>query len=204
MNDLVPAQGSSTPNGGNRTVLESGEIMNLYILRHASAGERRPNPVLDRNRPLDKDGKRYCLHLAQVLNELKLQFDLIVSSPLKRSVQTASLVGTETGYESQILISNGLSPGATFQDFQRLLSECRGYENLLVVGHNPNISQFLSGMLVSPDTTMLPQIRLRKGSIARVSLDRGPAILQWLLDPRPVRALYTTSTKSSRRKTSRK
>jgi phosphohistidine phosphatase len=28
--------------------------------------------------------------------------------------------------------------------------------------------------------------------------------LQWLLDPRPVRALYTTSTKSSRRKTSRK
>ncbi len=47
-------------------------------------------------------------------------------------------------------------------------------------------------------------MRLRKGSIARVTLGRGPAILQGLLDPRVVRALYSTSTKSSRRKTSQK
>ncbi|HMG02451.1 MAG TPA: histidine phosphatase family protein [Edaphobacter sp.] len=178
--------------------------MNLFFLRHASAGVRRPNPVLDRNRPLDKDGKRYCLYLAHVLNDLKFQVDLIVSSPLKRSVQTASLVGTEIGYESQILMSNALTPEATFQDFQRLLSECRGYENLMVVGHNPNITQFLAGLLVTPGSTSLPHIRLRKGSLARVVMDRGPATLQWLLDPRPVRALYTTSTKSSRRKISRK
>lgn len=185
-------------------VLNPKDDMNLFILRHASAGERRPNPILDRKRPLDKEGKRYCLQLANVLNELKLQFDLIVASPLKRSVQTASLVGTEMGYESQILISNALAPDASFRDFQRLLAECRGYENLLVVGHNPNLSQFLSGLLVGPDATTLPHLRLRKGSLARVTLDRGPATLQWLLDPRPVRALYTTSTKSSRRKTSRK
>jgi phosphohistidine phosphatase len=178
--------------------------MNLFILRHASAGVRRPNPVLDRNRPLDKDGKRYCLQLAHVLSELKIQFDLIVSSPLKRSVQTASLVGNESGYESQILMSNALAPAATFQEFQHLLSECRQYENMLVVGHNPNITQFLASLLVPPGMATPPKIRLRKGSIARVIVDRGPGTLQWLLDPRPVRALYTTSTKSSRRKISRK
>ena len=178
--------------------------MNIFILRHASAGERRPNPILDHKRPLDKEGKRHCLHLAHVLNAMKFQFDLVVSSPLKRSLQTASLVGTETGYESQILMSNALSPEASFPDFQKLISESRGYENLLLVGHNPNISQFLSGLLVAPGSTTLPQIRLRKGSLARVSVTRGPATLQWLLDPRIVRALYTTSTKSSRRKTSRK
>ncbi len=122
--------------------------MNLFLLRHASAGVRRPNPVLDRSRPLDKDGKRYCLQLAHVLYELKIQFDLIVSSPLKRSVQTASLVGNEIGYESQILMSNALAPAATFQDFQHLLSECRQYENMLVVGHNPNLTQFLASLLV--------------------------------------------------------
>jgi phosphohistidine phosphatase len=55
-----------------------------------------------------------------------------------------------------------------------------------------------------PSAAALPNIRLRKGSLARVSFTRGPATLQWLLDPRTVRALYTTSTKSSRRKTSRK
>src|SRR5215467_16217307 len=114
--------------------------MNLFFLRHASAGLRRANPLLDVKRPLDKDGKRQCIHLAHVLNGLKIQFDLVISSPLKRSVQTASLVGTETGYESQILLSNALAPEATFRDFHQLLSECRNYENLLLVGHNPNLS----------------------------------------------------------------
>lgn len=182
--------------------------MNLFVLRHASAGTRRTNPLLDVKRPLDKEGKRHCLHLAHVLNALPVNFDLIVSSPLKRSLQTAQLVGTETGYETPILISNALAPAATFPQFQRLLHECAQYENLLVVGHNPNITFFLAQLLAGrmPDDgeRQAPRIRLRKGSIARLSLQRGPASLQWLLDPRTVRALYATSTKSSRRKTSRK
>ncbi len=178
--------------------------MNLFILRHASAGIRRTNSLLDLKRPLDKEGKRHCLHLAHVLNALKIQFDLIVSSPLKRSLQTASLVGTETGYEAQILLSNALAPEATLSDFQKLLHQCRNHENLLIVGHNPNITSFLGALLAPPSNPATAQIRLRKGSLARLSLTRGPATLQWLLDPRTVRALYATSTKSSRRKMSRK
>jgi len=178
--------------------------MNLFILRHASAGVRRLNPLLDMKRSLDKDGKKHCLLLAHTLNAMKIQFDLIVSSPLKRSVQTASLIGTETGYENKILLSNALAPDAKFGDFQKMLAECRLQENLLVVGHNPNISQFLGALLVPASASALPMIRLRKGSLARVSLTRGPATMQWLLDPRTVRSLYTTSTKSSRRKISLK
>ncbi len=178
--------------------------MNLYILRHASAGIKRDNPLLDIKRPLDKDGKSHCLQLAQVLNALKISFDLVVSSPLKRSLQTAQLVGTETGYEQKILISTGLAPTASFAQFQRLLRDCSSYENVLVVGHNPNLTQFLGQLLAGPSETSIPGVRLRKGSLARVSIVRGPAVLQSLLDPRVVRALYATSTKSSRRKTSRK
>ncbi len=178
--------------------------MNLFILRHASAGVRRSNPLLDVKRPLDKDGKRYCLQLAHVLNAMEIQFDLIVSSPLKRSLQTASLVGNETGYESTILLSKSLAPEANGQDFQRLLNDCQHYENLLVVGHNPNLTLFLASMLVPSSAPAVPQIRLRKGSLARVSITRRTGTLTWLMDPRTVRALYATSTKSSRRKTSRK
>jgi phosphohistidine phosphatase len=177
--------------------------MNLYILRHASAGLRRPNPVLDSKRPLDKEGKKHCLQLAHVLNALDVQFDLIVSSPLKRCLQTASLVGTEMGYEAQIMQSTALAPEATLKDFQRLLRECSDRDNLLVVGHNPNLTNFLGSLLV-PASSPEAKVRLRKGSLARVVLTRGPATLQGLLDPRTVRALYATSTKSSRRKTSRK
>jgi len=182
--------------------------MNLFILRHASAGTRRTNPAVDVKRPLDKDGKRQCIQLGSVLNGLSVNFDLIVSSPLKRSLQTAQLVGTETGYETPILISDALAPNATFQQFQRLLHECSSYENVMVVGHNPNITTFLiqllSGSNGQSGSRNQPRIRLRKGSIARLNMQRGPAALQWLLDPRVVRELYATSTKSSRRKTSRK
>ena len=195
--------------------------MNLFILRHASAGVRRINPLLDVKRPLDKDGKRHCLHLAHVLNALKINFDLVVSSPLKRSLQTAQLVGTETGYEAKLLISNALAPTAAYEHFQKLLRECGPYENVLVVGHNPNITEFLGRLVAGPGASAgtgagaevtdgeqeLPErarIRLRKGSMTRLSLQRGPATLQWLLDPRMVKALYATSIKSSRRKTSRK
>ena len=187
--------------------------MNLFILRHASAGVRRVNPILDRKRPLDKEGKRHCLQLAHVLNATKLQFDAIISSPLKRCMQTASMVGTETGYEAPILPSPALAPDATFAQFQKLLQESAEFENVLLVGHNPNLTSFVGSLLVpassspaiSPDgKNAIVPIRLRKGSLARLTLQRGPATLQWLLDPRTVRALYATSTVKSRRKTSRK
>jgi phosphohistidine phosphatase len=178
--------------------------MNLYILRHASAGVRRENPLLDVNRPLDKDGKTQSLQLAHVLNAMKITFDMVVSSPLKRSMQTAQLVATETGFEQKIVSTAALAPTATFAQFQKLLRDCAAYENVLVVGHNPNLTQFLGQILAGPTETTVPGVRLRKGTLARISLLRGAAVLQSLLDPRIVRALYATSTKSSRRKTSRK
>jgi phosphohistidine phosphatase len=177
--------------------------MNLFVLRHGSAGTRRANPLLDAKRPLDKDGKRHCLQLAFVLNAMKINFDLILSSPLKRSLQTATLIGTESGYEAPVILSKGLAPDATLPDFQKLLQQYQKSENILVVGHNPNLQNFLGSLLIPTGQTPA-QIRLRKGSLARLNLTRGPASLQWLLDPRTVRSLYATSIKSSRRKTVKK
>jgi len=187
--------------------------MNLFLLRHASAGTSRTNPLIDRKRPLDKDGKRHCLQLATLLNAQKTSFDLVVSSPLKRSLQTAQFVATEMGYEAQVLQSEALAPAATFKDFQKLLHtiavEIPEKENILMVGHNPNLVGFLGALLTPSGTQVLPRIRLRKGSIAHVSIPRvsasgGPATLQNLIDPRLVRSVYATSTKSSRRKISKK
>ena len=184
------------------------ERLNLYLLRHASAGTRRANPKLDIKRPLDKEGKQHCFQLAHVLNGLNLSFDAIISSPLKRCLQTAQLVGTEMGYDAKVLHAEALQPGADFVQFQRLVNECRTYESVLMVGHNPNLTNFLGHLIgdASPnaDGVSPARVRLRKGSVARVTVERGPGMLQWLLEPRIVRALYATSTKSSRRRTSRK
>lgn len=177
--------------------------MNLYFLRHASAGTRRQNPTVDVKRPLDKEGKQQCILVGAYLNGLKIQFDRIVSSPLKRSQQTAAFVGTEVGYESEIAVSPALAPGATLRDFEALIDSISaedGNENVLLVGHNPSISNFL-GALIS---TGKASIRLRKGAIARVEYTRRPGTLLSLVEPRTLRALYGKATSKSRRKTSRK
>jgi phosphohistidine phosphatase len=174
--------------------------VNVYILRHASAGTRRANPLIDVKRPLDKEGKQQCLLVGSYLNALHVQFDLIISSPLKRALQTASLVGNETGYDAKIMVSEALSPGANVRAFEALMVEISNHENVLIVGHNPNLPVFL-GSLLTPGRI---NIRMRKGAIARVDYTRRPGTLHWLVDPRILRGVYAKVARSSRRKTSRK
>jgi phosphohistidine phosphatase len=175
--------------------------MNLYVLRHASAGTRRTNPVADAKRPLDKEGKEQCLLVANYLNSLKVQFDLIVSSPLKRALQTASLVGTEVAYDAKIQITEALSPSGSVSDFQKLVFQVSLLENVLVVGHNPNLPQLLAAIIAPAGRVNL---RMRKGALARVDCTHRPGHLVSLVDPRALRQIYASVTKSSRRKTSRK
>ncbi len=176
--------------------------MNLYLLRHANAGQRRLNPELDKKRPLDKEGKEQCLLIGGVLNTLKVQFDCVVSSPLKRSLQTASLVSTETGYEQQITIRSALAPAGNAHDFHALLEEFSKYDDVLFVGHNPSLTQNLRALLCA--SASFDPIRLRKGAIAKLDMTRHSGRLQWLFDPKLARAIQASSTFNSRPKTSRK
>lgn len=187
--------------------------MNLYIMRHADAGVPRENPVLDAKRGLVKEGKQQCMLMAGVLTALKAQIDVIVASPLKRARQSAQFVATEIGFESPILTSPALAPDGDFPALQQLLTEHADREGLLLVGHNPNLHQFLA-KLISVNGNGNGNghnhlqgggsIRLRKGAIARVDLARRPAQLQWLIDPRLAKIVHASVTKSSRPKTSRK
>ena len=175
--------------------------MNLYILRHASAGTRRVNPVIDVKRPLDKEGKGQCLLVGSYLNALKVHFDLVAASPLKRALQTASLVATEVGADSTIQVAEALAPEATIGAFQTFVHELQGHENVLLVGHNPNLPLFLASLIMNGSATPgRAAIRLRKGAIARVDLTRRPGILHWLVDPRILSGVYSSATKVDRRR----
>jgi phosphohistidine phosphatase len=176
--------------------------MIIYFLRHASAGERVANPKKDEKRALDKDGIDQCGYVGRALAALDVQVDLIISSPLKRSTQTASLVGNEMGYEGKIQIDGSLQPAATFSDFRKLLDKYARQEAIMVVGHNPNLSEFL-GRLVS-DTGCEASVPLRKGAVARVEMRRNSGSLHWCFTPKVLRTLYTAATESSRPKISRK
>ena len=177
--------------------------MTLYILRHASAGSRRQNPLLDRRRGLDKEGKQQCLLIGAYLNAMNVSFDAIISSPLKRSLQTASLVATEIGFEQKIAADASLEPSGKLVDFEAMLAKHAGQETVLVVGHNPNLAQF-AGALISGQRGGRANLRLRKGAMARIDVSRRPAQLLGLVDTRVLRQFQASAAKSSRRKTSRK
>ena len=176
--------------------------MIIYFLRHASAGEHLVNPKKDEKRALDKEGIEQCGYVGRALASLEAQVDVIISSPLKRATQTASLVGNEMGYEGKLQIETGLRPEASFTDFRRILEKYARQESIMVVGHNPNLSQFL-GTVIS-ESGCEASVELKKGAVARVDMRRTSGTLQWCLTPKALRTLYTAAVESSRPKTSRK
>jgi len=176
--------------------------MILYFLRHASAGEPVANLKKDEKRALDKEGIEQCGYVGRALTALNVQVDAIVSSPLKRCTQTASLVGNELGYEGKLQIDNALRPGTGLADFRKLLEKYSRQEAIMVVGHNPNLSQFL-GSVIS-DSGCEASLELKKGSVAKVEMRRTFGTLQWCVTPKVVRVIYDAAVESSRPNTSRK
>lgn len=128
--------------------------------------------------------------------------EIIVSSPLKRATQTAALVGNEMGHEGKLVTDNALRPQGTFADFQKMLEKYSRLESAMVVGHNPNLGEFLGRVVCEGGCEAV--IELKKGAVAKVEMRRNSGSLSWCITPRILRTLHTAATESSRPKTSRK
>jgi phosphohistidine phosphatase len=176
--------------------------MFIYFLRHASAGQQLSNSKNDEKRGLDKDGIEQCGYVGRTLAALGVQVDVIISSPLKRSTQTASLVGNEMGHEGKLVMENALRPEATFSDFQKLLAKYARQDSILLVGHNPNLREFLGRVISSSGCEAT--IELKKGAVAKVETRRSSGSLSWCITPRILRTVHAAAAESARPKTSRK
>jgi phosphohistidine phosphatase len=176
--------------------------MIVYFLRHASAGERVANPKKDEQRALDETGIEQCVDVGRALAALDVHPDVMLSSPLKRAAQTASLVGNELSYEGKLQLEDALRPAAGFADFRKLVDKYARRESIMVVGHNPNLSEFLGRCISEPGCEA--SVELKKGAVAKVDVGRNSAVLQWCLTPKLLRTLQAAAAERSRPKTSRK
>jgi phosphohistidine phosphatase len=179
--------------------------MIIYFVRHASAGEHLSNPKKDEKRPLDADGIEQCGVVGRALAALNVQPDVIVSSPLKRATQTASLIGNELGYEGKLQLEPAMRPEASFADFRRMLDKYAKHEAVMVVGHNPSITEFLARIIAKSGCEAL--VDFKKAAVARAETVRHSAVLNWFFTPkmaREIQAAAATAAEKSRPKTSRK
>jgi phosphohistidine phosphatase len=175
--------------------------MTIYFLRHAYAGKSLMNPKKDERRPLDDEGILQARYIGRLLANLDVQVDQIVSSPLTRARQTASLVANELAFESAVQIEDALRPDAEFEQFQEMLARFKKYDAVMVVGHNPSLAEFLGKSISGGGAA---QIDFKKGAVAKVELNGRNGTLQWLVTAKIARTLQPSAKSSSRPKTSRK
>lgn len=176
--------------------------MIIYFLRHASAGKSLSNPKKDEQRGLDEEGILQTRYIGRLLASLDVQVEQILSSPLKRARQTASLVANELAYETAVQVDDALMPEAELAQFQAMLERLRKHETIMVVGHNPSLTEFLSKSISGGAAATY--IDFKKGAVAKVETAGRRGTLDWLVTPKIARVLQSSRRLSSRPKTSRK
>ena len=171
--------------------------MQIFFLRHANAGEPKLNPTKDEKRRLDKLGIEQSHDVGRALAAMNISVDIIVSSPLRRATQTASVVANEIDYEDKVITDSALRPDATYEHFQELLRRYSRKEAIMVVGHNPTMTEFLNRLIGAANS-----VELKKGAVARVEKEgRKAAVLKWCMPPKAIRSIQQASASSSRPKT---
>lgn len=160
--------------------------MIVYFVRHASAGQRKFSPKKDEKRPLDAEGIHQCTQMGRILSAMQVAADAVISSPLKRATQTASLIANEIGHEGKLNIESALRPEAKYDHFRDMLRKYSKLEALIVVGHNPNFSEFLGRMVVTNGDRAY--VDMKKGAVAKIESEQKKFVLHWLLTPRLAKA----------------
>jgi len=154
--------------------------LELYLLRHADAGDSATWAGDDAERPLSKKGRRQAKRLARLLVGLGLRVDAVITSPLLRAAQTAKPVAKAVGVD--LLTDERLGYGFGVRELATLVKQLGpGMTRVVLVGHDPGFTDVASHLVGSP-------IVMAKGSLARVDLGErevraGAGSLRWLLPP---------------------
>lgn len=155
------------------------EPLQLYLLRHADAGDPAAWPGDDAERPLSAKGRRQARRLGSMLAGIGWKPDLILTSPKVRAADTARLVGRAVGVKPDQ--DNRLATGFDVSDVGAMLASHPEARRVVLVGHDPDFSAVASSLTGAA-------IELRKGAIARIDLQdskpsAGRGALRWLIPP---------------------
>src|SRR5262245_16492491 len=113
--------------------------MNLYLVRHADArpvGEQ--GIAADEERPLSEEGLRQARALGQSLKRLGISPNHILTSPLRRAVETAEELARALQLpHGGVQTCDQLGPGQSSKKLAKQLLKVEA-DNLLLVGHEPD------------------------------------------------------------------
>lgn len=159
----------------------------VYLLRHADAGDPIAWQGDDADRPLSRKGTRQAERLGAFLARIGFKTDATLSSPKTRARETAEIVAEAIGGE--VTLDERLAAGFGLEALAAALDEAARSNDdtaadrsrILLVGHDPDFSAVLSELCDASSFS------LAKGALARVDLDGPPepgaGRLRWLVPP---------------------
>jgi phosphohistidine phosphatase len=164
--------------------------MQVFLVRHAIAHERNrirwPNDDL---RPLTSSGIRKFRKAAYGLTACLPKGVALLTSPYVRARETATILADAIGRGKPIECTELVSGESTQACFELLRK--RKEDAVVIVGHEPDLSNFLSVAVCGDRGRM--KTEFKKGGAACIEfnsrVESGRATLKWIMPPRVLRAL---------------
>ena len=177
--------------------------LDLYLLRHGDAGKRMAVAAGGNTGdvPLTTVGREEIAIIARSVKALNLRFSAIVTSPLKRAVQTAKIIAKVLAIENRISVWNDLVPEGNRSKLYNKLNQYTRDSSVLMIGHEPYLSNIMYDLIFQKNrVNQLGRISLKKAGLAKIRvISLTPNIsgeLRWLLTPRILKLLEKGSSKS--------
>jgi phosphohistidine phosphatase len=162
-------------------------MQTLLLVRHAIAEERGAAWPDDAGRPLTARGIARMREIAQRLVAIDEACDVIVSSPLKRALDTARILVGEWGTSSDVVLIDALAPGHTPAQALAAVAEEATSARVAVVGHEPDLGELAAWLIGAKQS-----VPFKKGGVARIDLESlarpREGRLMWLATPKMLRA----------------
>ena len=141
----------------------------VVLMRHGIAEDKGGKNDFDRE--LTDAGAKKMKKIARALAEIFPDADTLYSSPLVRAMQTAEHLASAYRGEIDVQQTDALRPEATFAYFRELIAKSGG-ENIICVGHEPNLSGIVRELTGA-------NVVMKKGGFCGI---RDGAI-EWLVTP---------------------
>jgi phosphohistidine phosphatase len=162
--------------------LSRGGNLRIFLARHADADADIPEGLGDDARALTARARPLAFAHFSALADRMEKLDLILTSPLVRAVQTASLLSLAIKHEGPLRAHRSLLPDMPVGALDSVLTDHAG-ENLVLVGHQPSMGAMAAHLLgmqtfprpVNPGTVIgLVRADGEPGALARLLFYAAP------------------------------